>query len=159
VDDLSECNNQAQIDEVQRISSPVPVTSIQHQRYSLLTSAADGQLLIYDFSKNKIRGRVDSESECDFAITRSRTGEIEPVSDGCILCGSGDESPLHFFLQCPALARPRHQLIQNLERVVPGIRVMTKDNQLDVILYGVDDPDQSVSIRDHVESFIIRAKS
>jgi len=158
--DLQECNNQAQIDEVQRISSPVPVTAIQHQRHSLLASAADGQLLIYDFSKNKIRRRKESESECDFlALTRSKTNEIEPLSDGCILCGSGDESPLHFFLQCPALARPRHQLIQNLERVVPGIRVMNKDKQLDMILYGVDDPDQSVSIRDHVESFIIKAKS
>ena len=36
---------------------------------------------------------------------------------------------------------------------------MNKDKQLDMILYGVDDPDQSVSIRDHVESFIIKAKS
>ena len=42
---------------------------------------------------------------------------------------------------------------------MPGLRVMTQDNQLDVILYGVDDPDQSVSIRDHVENFIIKAKS
>ena len=181
VSDLMECNNQAQIDEVQRISSPVPVTAIQHQRHSLLASAADGQLLIYDFSKNKIRRRLESESELEFlALARSKTNEIEPLSDGCRLCGSGDESPLHFFLQCPALSRPRHQLMQvkdkpalmytkhllillfclkNLERVVPGIRVMTKDNQLDVILYGVDDPDQSVSVRDHVEHFIIKAKS
>ena len=113
VEDLSNCNNQAQIDEVQRISSPVPVTAIQHQRHSLLTSAADGQLLIYDFSKNKIRRRMNSESEFElYALTRSKTNDIEPLSDGCKLCGSGDESPLHFFLQCPALARPRHQLIQ-----------------------------------------------
>ena len=48
---------------------------------------------------------------------------------------------------------------QNLDRVVPGIRIMNKDDQLDVILYGVEDPQQSLSIRDHVENFIVRAKS
>ena len=113
VEDLRECGNQTQIDEVQRVSSPVPVTDIQHHRHSLIASAADGQLLIYDFYKNKIRRRLESETESDFlSLSRSKTNEIEPLSDGCRLCGSGDESPLHFFLQCPALARPRHLLIQ-----------------------------------------------
>ena len=88
VADLPECGNQTQIEEVQRISSPVPVTAIQHHRHSLIASAADGQLLIYDFSKNKIRRRVESESREDFlTLARSKNNETNRHSVAFIKWG------------------------------------------------------------------------
>ncbi len=47
--------------------------------------------------------------------TRDNNEEDEEQS-GCRLCGSQDQgvlqSPLHYFLQCSALARPRQNLLQ-----------------------------------------------
>ena len=38
--------------------------------------------------------------------------EIEEEEAGCELCGGGQDSVEHFFLECPALARPRARLLQ-----------------------------------------------
>ena len=65
-------------------------------------SCGDGRILLYNFARG---------------LTGLKTGEDlrqekEEELSGCSLCGSGSNSPEHFFLECPALARPRTAMLQ-----------------------------------------------
>jgi len=157
----------SQKEELQKFPSPLPITGVELFTCGLTTSAADGRVLIYDFITNKsykrVAARVESENDPDIEdILREYESQVstDTVGNGiCPLCGIQDESPNHFFLVCPALARPRIQLLQALEVLLPRLRQMTRENLLEVILYGVEDVQDSKAIRDVVQEFVIRAKT
>ena len=111
----------------------------------LVTSLADGSVNTYDFSGPSQSGR----------------GEGEEGGPGglCSLCGSDSDSPLHYFLQCPALVRPRQRLVQELDTIVPGFRLLARTQQLDIILYGVESHQVALAVRDAVQTFVVRTKT
>ena len=109
-----------------------------------MTSLADGTLHTYDFS----------------SPSQSHPGEGGERPAGlCSLCGSDTDSSLHYFLQCPALVRPRQRLLQDLDSIVPGFRLLARLEQLDIILYGVEATLQALAVRDAVQTFVVKTKT
>ena len=109
-----------------------------------MTSLADGSIVTYDFS----------------SPSRSDRGDRGDSPAGlCSLCGSETDSPLHYFLQCPALLRPRKRLLQELDTIVPGFRLLDRTQQLDIILYGVESHQEALSVRDAVQTFVVKTKT
>ena len=106
-----------------------------------MTSLADGTLNTHDFS---------SPCQCEAG---------EGPAGLCSLCGSDSDSPSHYFLQCPALVRPRQRLLQELDTLVPGFRLMARNLQLDIILYGVESHQVALDIRDAVQTFVVKTKT
>jgi hypothetical protein len=49
--------------------------------------------------------------------------------------------------------------LQRLNQVVEGSRGLGLASLLDLVLFGVEDRDQALAIRDAVQAFIISAKS
>ena len=116
----------------------------------LVTSLADGRILTYDFSSRSPSDRGD----------RGERGERGDSPAGlCSLCGCEPDSPLHYFLQCPALLRPRQRLLQELDTLVPGFRLLARPEQLDIILYGVESHQVALAVRDAVQSFVVKTKT
>ena len=122
----------------------VPITGVAASQLCLVTSLADGRIITYDFS---------SPSQSD------RGDRGDTLAGLCSLCGSEPESPLHYFLQCPALVRPRQRLLQELETLVPGFRLMARNLQLEIILYGVESHQVALDIRDAVQTFVVKTKT
>ena len=61
---------------------------------------------------SKHRGRVaEGVSFLSEAITIDG-GDCSSLSIQCSFCGRPEDSSLHYFLQCPALTRPRTTLLQ-----------------------------------------------
>jgi len=132
----------------------VPATASLHVAACLLTSCGDGRILLYNFARGH-SGLKTGEEEEGYPGKEEREEELI----GCSLCGSGTNSPEHFFLECPALARPRTAMLQGLEKAVPGVRWERRERQMEVILYGVEETTAALAIRDAVETFVIRARS
>ena len=87
-----------------RVSYPVPATATLHHGPCLVTSCGDGRLLLHHLTGGR-RGEVVEEQV-------GAVGRDEVGGGGCGLCGAGANSAEHFFLECPALARPRGDLLQ-----------------------------------------------
>lgn len=152
---------------VGRVTNRTPVTASLHTGPCLITSGGDGKLSLYHFRRGIGRRverlvREDERRERLEIEDRVSREEREPQEDAlarCSLCGADSDSAEHFFLLCPALARPRQLLLQGLDKVISGIRWAGRERQLEVILYGVDDVPASLAIRDVVQTFVIRARS
>jgi len=148
------------IEEMQRIVCPAPITVSQLCGLAVISGRGDGRISIYDFSAPSHYQEVSrllSEQSPSKKLNDSDVDSSLPSQ--CKLCGSEDQSPVHYFLQCPALVRPRHLLLQTLERIIPGFRIKSKPDQLEVLLYGVDDDQSSIQVRDAVENYVINTRS
>ena len=116
------------------------MTGVAASQLCLLTSLADCSVNTYDFSS-------PSQSE------------PQQGPELCSLCCSDSDSALHYFLQCPALVRPRQRLLQDLDSIVPGFRLLARLEQLDIILYGVEATLQALALRDAVQTFVVKTKT
>ena len=120
------------------------MTGVAASQLCLLTSLADCSVNTYDFSS-------PSQSE--------RADRPQQGPELCSLCCSDSDSALHYFLQCPALVRPRQRLLQDLDSIVPGFRLLARLEQLDIILYGVEATLQALAVRDAVQTFVVKTKT
>merc|ERR1712037_197531 len=107
-------------------------------------------ILLFNFARGR-SGLKKGEDKVEEEGYRGQEEREEELT-GCSLCGSGTNSPEHFFLECPALARPRTAMLQGLERAVPGVRWERRERQMEVILYGVEETTAAIAIRDAVET-------
>ena len=129
------------VTELQRLRSETPLTGAVVSDLCLITSLADGAVTIHDFS------------------SPGQSGEEREEREVCALCGSSQDTPGHYFLQCPALLAPRRRLLHELESVVEGFRLLGREEQLEVILYGVECQEQALAVRDAVQNFVVRTKT
>jgi len=138
-----------------KVMYSVPATASLHVATCLVTSCGDGRILLYNFARGHSGFKTREEEKEGYQGEKEREDELT----GCSLCGSGTNSPEHFFLECPALARPRTAMLQGLDKAVPGVRWERRERQMEVILYGVEETTAALAIRDAVEAFVIRARS
>jgi len=150
----------AQPELLAKVAYSVPATASLHVSACLLTSCGDGKILLHHFSRHHHHHKYQHcLKEGHDGQEAQGKEEVEREVVGCSLCGSGSNSAEHFFLECPALARPRTTMLQGLEKVVPGVRWERRERQMEVILYGVEETVAALAIRDAVETFVIRARS
>ena len=131
------------VTELQRLSCHIPVTATAVSELSLTACLADGTVVTWDFSSP---GRADRP--------HTEAGALM-----CSLCGAAPDTALHYFLQCPALVRPRQRLLQEMDSLVSGFRLMSKQDQMEIILYGVEDEQQALDVRDAVQTFVVKTRT
>ena len=128
---------------------PGPATAVRCTGCCLLTAQADGRVVCTEL------GRPAGTRQHHSRLVRN----TETGDQGCRLCGADQDSPLHFFLECPALSRPRTALLAGLERAAPGCRARSAPALMEIILYGLPDPATSLAIRDTVQNFVVTART
>ena len=51
------------------------------------------------------------------------------------------------------------RLLQELDTIVPGFRLLARSQQLDIILYGVESHQLALAVRDAVQTFVVKTKT
>jgi len=131
-----------------------PATAARCTGCCLLTAQADGRVVSTELGRPARTRQHIVEDNHSRLVRNTETGE-----QGCRLCGADQDSPLHFFLECPALSRPRTALLAGLERAAPGCRARPAPALMEIILYGLPDPATSLAIRDTVQNFVVTART